>query len=164
MRRVAFLGCICDQKLRHDVFSTQVRAWKMNLNNLVFSPSDNNLFCWAFIINVFIYEVLSIHSLSINLAVLSFNRSLACRQHNYTFKSLCHQHFRLMNSKCKISFIASMCVFLSFFLFFLEFNVNIYTCTNSTPDVCNDMFLFCAGCLSTIFYAYNAIYLVYYIW
>lgn len=129
-----------------------------------FSPSDNNLFCWAFIINVFIYEVLSIHSLSINLAVLSFNRSLACRQNNYTFKSLCHQHFRLMNSKCKISFIASMCVFLSFFLFLFEFNVNIYTCTNSTPDVCNDMFLFCAGCLSTIFYAYNAIYLVYYIW
>lgn len=26
VRRVAFLGCICDQKLRHDVFSTQVRA------------------------------------------------------------------------------------------------------------------------------------------
>lgn len=93
----------------------------MNLNNLVFSPSDNNLFCWAFIINVFIYEVLSIHSLSINLAVLSFNRSMACRQNNYTFKSLCHQHFRLMNSKCKISFIASMCVFLSFFLLLLLF-------------------------------------------
>lgn len=98
-------------------FSLQV--FKMNLNNLVsFFPSDNNLFCWAFIINVFIYEVLSIHSLSINLAVLSFNRSLACRQNNYTFKSLCHQHFRLMNSKCSTCFIASMCVFiLSYFSF-----------------------------------------------
>lgn len=81
---------------------TQNSVLTMNLNNLVsFSPSDNNLFCWAFVINVFINEVLSIHSLSINLVVLSFNRSFACRQNNYTFKSPSHQHYCLMNRNVK---------------------------------------------------------------